>query len=105
MLPRIKKNDLVKVLSGKDRGKSGRVLKVWPKENRAVVEGLNLKKRHRRPRRQGEKGQIIQIPSPIHISNFLLVCPSCKAAQRTRMILESDGQKTRVCRKCAAKIT
>ncbi|QQG45851.1 MAG: 50S ribosomal protein L24 [Candidatus Niyogibacteria bacterium] len=103
-MEKIKKNDLVKVLSGKDRGKSGRVLKVLPKDNLVVVEGLNIRKRHRRPKRQGEKGQVVQVPSPIHISNAMLICPSCSKPQRTKSVLDDKGHRTRVCRKCGAKI-
>lgn len=101
---KIKKNDLVKILSGRDRGKSGRIISVLPKEGRIVVEGLNLVKRHRRPRRQGEKGQIVQIPAPMPISKVMLVCQSCKKAQRPKIIVDASGKKNRVCRKCSALI-
>ena len=104
MASAIKKNDLVKILSGKDRGKTGRALKILPRDDRVVVEGANMRKKHRRPRRQGEKGQVIQIPAPVHISNVMLVCPSCSKAQRTRSSVDAEGNKSRVCRKCGAKI-
>lgn len=101
---KIKKNDMVKILSGKDRGKSGRVLGVMPQKNRVVVEGANMRKRHRRARKQGEKGQIIQVPSPLYVSSVMLICPSCSKPQRTKTVME-DGKKMRMCRKCGAKIT
>jgi len=65
----VKKGDMVKILSGADRGKQGKILRALPKENKVVVEGVNMKKKHQRPRKAGEKGQIISIPMPIHISN------------------------------------
>ncbi|MBI2507139.1 MAG: 50S ribosomal protein L24 [Candidatus Niyogibacteria bacterium] len=105
MAIKIKKNDLVKILSGKDGGKSGRVLSVLSKENRVIVEGINVRKRHKRPRRQGEKGQIVQVPNSIHISNVLLICPKCKMPQRTKMVEGDQGKKNRACRKCGAEIS
>ena len=104
MSPAIKKNDLVKILNGKDRGKTGRVFKVWPRENRIAVEGINIRKKHRRPRRQGEKGQVVQIPAPLHISNVMLICPSCARPQRTKKLLGESGKISRICRKCQEKI-
>lgn len=101
----IKKNDLVKVLSGKDRGKSGKVLGVFPKAGTALVEGINIRKRHRRPRRQGEKGQIVQFPSPIRISKVMLICPSCKKTTRPKKTKNDSGGKIRICRKCGSAIS
>jgi len=100
---KIKKGDTVKIICGKDKGKSGKVLKVLPKDNKIIVDGLNLAKKHRKPRRQGEKGEIIQIPRPIDSSNVMLVCPSCLKATRVGYkILESE--KKRVCKKCGSEI-
>ena len=99
----IKKNDTVKVLSGKDRGKQAKVLSVFPREARVLVEGINVHKRHRKPRRSGEKGQIVSLPAPVSISNVMLVCPSCSKAQRPKKIIEGSVKK-RVCRKCGAHI-
>ncbi|MBI5787193.1 MAG: 50S ribosomal protein L24 [Candidatus Niyogibacteria bacterium] len=101
----IKKNDKVKILSGKDRGKEGRVLKVSPEEERVVIEGVNVRKKHRRPRRQGEKGQTIQIPLPVHASNVMLVCPSCSKPTRAKRFSGEGMRKLRVCRKCKAEIS
>ncbi len=104
---KIKKGDKVKILTGKDKGKTGKVLQVFPSYNRASVEGLNLMIKHMRPRRQGEKGQRIEFPAPIHISNLMLICPKCNKATRVgyRYIEEKVGKKTkkrkqRVCKKC-----
>ncbi|MBI1957361.1 MAG: 50S ribosomal protein L24 [Candidatus Niyogibacteria bacterium] len=99
----IKKGDIVKILSGKDRGKTAKVLRVLPREARIVVDGVNIHKRHQRARKAGEKGQILSIPSPLSVSNAMLVCPSCSRPTRPRW--SSEGSvKGRVCRKCGAAI-
>lgn len=100
----IKKNDTVKILSGKDRGKTGSVFKVFPREDLIMIDGLNLRKRHRRPRKQGEKGQVVSVPAPVHISNAMLICPSCSKPQRTKISINSNGERFRSCRKCGVKI-
>lgn len=104
---KIKTGDKVKILSGKDNGKIGKVLQVFIDKNRASVEGLNLLIKHMRPRRQGETGQRIEFPAPINISNLILVCPKCSKNTRVAYkIVEEDkeGKKTkkkfRICRKC-----
>ena len=74
---KIKKNDKVKILTGKDSGKVGKVLQIFPKEGRVSVEGLNILIKHLRPQKQGEKGQRIEFPGLINISNVILVCPKC----------------------------
>jgi len=96
---KIRKGDTVLIISGKDRGRKGKVLKVFPKENRILVEGINLRKKHQRPRRSGEKGQIVEMPAPISISNLKLICPKCgKATKVGYKIVER--QKFRICKKC-----
>lgn len=92
------------MISGDDKGKSGKVLKILSKKNKVVVEGLNLAKRHLRPRRQGEKGQIIEMPFPIRLSNILLACPSCGKPTRRAFKILKDGKKVRMCKKCKAEI-
>lgn len=100
---RIKKNDKVKILAGKDAGKTGKVLKIFPEERKLTVEGLNLIKKHTRPRKEGEKGQRVEIPRKIDSSNVKLVCPKC--GQPSRVGYESRGEeKFRKCRKCQAEI-
>lgn len=105
---RIKKGDKVEVISGDDRGLSGTVRQVIPGENRVVVTGINMIKKHQRAMPTGGRGQaqggIIELEAPIHISNVMLICPICK--QRTRVgydVLER-GKKVRVCKKCGAPI-
>jgi large subunit ribosomal protein L24 len=96
---KIKKGDQVKILSGKDRGKQGKVLRVMPKEDKVVVENINIRKKHVRPRREGEKGQIVEIPAPLHISNVALICTKCGKPTRTGFRFE-ENKKVRYCKKC-----
>lgn len=100
---KIKKNDIVKLLSGKDRNKTGKVIKVFPKSGKIAVEGLNIFKKHRRPRREGEKGEIVQVVRPVAVSNAQLVCPNCKQAARVGFVFE-DAKKLRYCKKCQSRI-
>ena len=100
---KIKKGDKVKVLAGKDKGKTGKVLQVFPKDARASVEGLNILIKHLRPQKRGEKGQRIEFPGLINISNLMLVCPKCgKDSRVSYKIVEGDGKnkKFRLCKKC-----
>ncbi|KKQ60385.1 MAG: 50S ribosomal protein L24 [Parcubacteria group bacterium GW2011_GWE2_38_18] len=103
---KIKKNDKVTLLAGKDKGKTGKVLQVFPERQRISVEGLNLLIKHLRPRKEGEKGQRIEFPAPLNISNAMLVCPKCgKSTRINYKTLEAGtgkkkGQKVRVCKKC-----
>jgi large subunit ribosomal protein L24 len=100
---RIKKGDTVEVISGNDRGLRGTVQWVLPKENRVVVSGINPVKKHQRPIRAG-RGQvqpgIIEFEAPIHISDVMLVCPSCSQRTRVGFTWQEDGRKVRVCKKC-----
>lgn len=103
----IKKNDTVKMLSGKDRGKSAKVLQVLPKEDKLSVEGLNLLVKHMRPSREGEKGQRIEFPSFVQASNVALVCPACNRQTRVGKKVvtgEKGSKKYRFCKKCQAVI-
>lgn len=100
---KIKKGDNVLVISGKDRGKTGKVFRALPKESKILVEGVNLRKKHRRPRRAGEKGQIITLSAPLPLSNVKLVCPKCGKATRVGYKI-TDGRKHRICKKCGAEI-
>ena len=100
---RIKKGDNVKVLVGKDRGKTGKVLAVFGKDARVSVEGVNLYKKHVRPKRQGEKGEVVTLTRPVHNSNVILVCPSC--SRNTRIGYRIQGEeKSRYCKKCNTTI-
>lgn len=101
---KIKKNDNVMIIAGKDKGKSGKVLQVFPARQRLSVEGLNLLIKHLRPRREGEKGQRIEFPAPLNLSNVMLVCPKCAKPTRVayKISAAADGKKAkaRLCKKC-----
>jgi len=100
---KIKKGDTVLITSGKDRRKKGKVLTSFPPERKVIVEEINLRKKHQKPRRAGEKGQIIQLPVPLDISNVKLICPKCgKATKVGYKIVEK--KKYRVCKKCGQEI-
>jgi large subunit ribosomal protein L24 len=97
----VRKNDNVVVMAGRDRGKRGRVLKVFPDRNRLVVEGVNFIKRHTRPNpRANVKGGIVEREASVHASNVQIVCPECGVPTRIGRQLLGDGRKVRICRKC-----
>lgn len=95
----------MQILIGKDRGRSGKVARVLPKTTQVVVEGLNMRKKHTRPRRQGEKGKIIDFPAPLPMSRVGLVCPHCQKTIRVGYKILADGRKERRCRKCDGSIS
>ncbi|MCH7905343.1 MAG: 50S ribosomal protein L24 [Armatimonadetes bacterium] len=101
---KIKKGDTIYVITGKDRGKTGKVLRVSPTKGRIMVEGIALQTRHRRPRRAGEKGQRVTIPGMVDISNVKLLCATCNKPTRVGMHIEG-GRKQRVCKKCGASVS
>ncbi len=102
---KIKKGDTILVVSGKDRGKRGKILQVFPKENRLMVEGVNLRKKHKRPKKSGEKGQIITLPGAVSVSSVKLICSKCGKPTRTgyKLTTNTKGEKSkvRVCKKCS----
>lgn len=100
---KVKKGDNVIVLAGKDNGKSGKIIKTIPKIEKVVVEGVNMRKRHLRPKKQGEKGQIVEISAPMHVSNVMLVCGKCGKPTRVGYSVSKDV-KSRICKKCKATI-
>lgn len=100
---KIRKGDNVQVLSGNDKGKTGEVLEVIPGTNKIIVKGINIRKKHVKPRKQGEEGGIIPVECAIHASKVNVVCPKCGKATRIGYEIEKD-QKVRVCKKCNAKI-
>lgn len=100
---KIKKNDQVLIIAGKDKGKKGKVLRVFSASEKIIVENINLVKKHHRPKRQGEKGQVIEIPKPLHVSNVKLICPKCGAPTRIGYKVAEAG-KFRVCKKCKTEI-
>ena len=97
----IRRNDNVIVITGKDRGKRGRVLKVDPAKNRLIVEGVNFIKRHTKPNPQRQiKGGVVEREASLHASNVQLVCPDCDKPTRLGRKILGDGRKVRICRKC-----
>lgn len=101
---RIKKNDKVKIIAGKDSGKSGKVLNIIKTRGKIVVEGINIMKKHTRPKKEGEKGQRVEIAAPIDISNAMLICPACGKETRVGYQIAEDGKKSRICKKCKKTI-
>ncbi|MBI2635530.1 MAG: 50S ribosomal protein L24 [Parcubacteria group bacterium] len=97
---RIKKGDNIIVISGKDKGKQGKVIKVLSKEGKIIVENVNMKKKHQRPKTGGKKGEKIEVPRALSTSSVMLLCKSCGKPTRIGYNLSSDGRKTRICKKC-----
>lgn len=97
---KIRKGDTVYVLAGKDKGKSGRVFKVYPREGRALVEGINYIKKHTRKSQDNPHGGIVQKENPIHISNLALFCKTCNKPVRLGSSSLADGTKSRFCKRC-----
>ena len=100
---RIRKGDIVKIISGNDKGKQGKVLAVFTEERKIVVEGVNIKKKHVRPKQQGKKGELVRIPAPFQASRAMPVCIKCGKAARIGYRVR-DGQKVRTCKKCGHEI-
>ena len=100
---KIRKGDKVKIISGKDRNKTGRVLKVFPNSRKVMVEGLNLIKKHQKPRKEGEKGQIVEVARPISVSKIKFVCPKCGQPTRIGYRLV-ENNKVRICKKCQSEV-
>ena len=96
----VRKDDMVIINSGDDKGKKGKVLEVSPKEGKIIVEGVNLVTKHIKPRRQGQEGGIIKVETPIYASKVQVVCPKCGKATRVGHKLYEDGKKDRCCKKC-----
>lgn len=97
----LRKGDNVRVMRGKDRGKEGTVAHVFPVRGRVTVQGVNMYSKHVRPTRQGQKGQIVEVPRAVAVSNVMVVCPSCKAPTRVGHRMEGE-KKVRACKHCNA---
>ncbi|MBM4177513.1 50S ribosomal protein L24 [Candidatus Gribaldobacteria bacterium] len=97
---KIIKNDTILIVRGKDKGKKGKVLKVLPRENRILVANVNLKKQRKRPKKEGEKGQTIELSLPFNIVNARLICPKCNQPTRVGYQLKENKEKVRFCKKC-----
>lgn len=100
---KLKKGDNVLIISGKDRGRKGKIISILPREGKIVVEGFNIHKKHTRPKKQGEKGQKIEVPAPFDASNAKLICSKCTKATRAGYKFAS-GNKYRMCKKCGEEI-
>ena len=100
----IHKGDTVYIRSGKDRGKTGKVFRVDLKNDTVSVEGINLYKKHSRPKRQGEKGEIVTVSRPLASAKVMIYCSSCGKGVRAGRRLEKTGSKTRYCRKCGISL-
>lgn len=106
-MQRIKTGDTVEVIAGRDIGQKGTVVEVMPKDNRVVVEGVNLRKRHKKAQQVGGRqipAQIVEFNAPLDLSNVMLVCPSCSKTTRVGYRFKQDGAKVRFCKKCQADI-
>jgi large subunit ribosomal protein L24 len=96
---KIKTNDKVKIMAGKDKGKEGKIIQVFPQSEKVVIEGMNIMKKHLRSKKGGEKGQMIELSAPMSVSSVMLVCSKCE--KPTRVGYKLDGEKKkRVCCKC-----
>ena len=100
---KIKKGDQVLIISGKDRARKSKVIESFPKQRKIVVEGINLRKKHMKPKKSGEKGQIVEMPSPLNVSDAKLICSKC--GKPTRVGYKTEGKrKYRICKKCKQEI-
>lgn len=97
---KIRKNDTVLVIAGKDKGKKGKVRKAMPKEQKVIVEGVNMIKRHSKARGVARQAGIIELEAPIHVSNVMLICSKCNKPTRVGYRFLEDGRKVRICRSC-----
>jgi len=100
---KIKKEDTVLIITGKDKGKKGKVLEVLPRKNRIVVDGVNIVRKHRRPKNEGEKGQIVELVKSIDVSNVKLICPKCAKSTRVGYKI-IEKKKYKICKKCQQEI-
>ena len=100
----VKTGDKVKVIAGKDKGKEGQVVRSLPSKQRVVVEKVNMVKKAMRPTQQNPQGGITTVEAPLHVSNVMLVCPSCGKPVRTGKRINDEGKKVRVCKKCGKDI-
>ena len=99
----VRKDDQVVVLSGRDKGKEGKVLAAMPKEDKVIVEGVSVASKHVKPKKQGEQGGIIKVETPIYASKVMVVCPKCGKPTRVAHKIEGD-KKVRACKKCGAAL-
>ncbi len=101
---KIKKGDMVQVLSGNYKGKKGKVLEVDGKSNRIIVENINIRKKHEKPTRESPQGGIVESPGPINVSNVMIICSNCEKPSRIGTERAEDGEKFRVCKRCGKEV-
>lgn len=97
-------NDQVEVIAGKDKGRVGKIHKILPKSQKAIVEKINIVKRHTKPNMNNQEGGILDLEAPIHVSNLMLICEKCAGPVRIKKNTLEDGTKVRVCKKCGETI-
>lgn len=100
----IVKNDKVIVLSGRDKGKTGEVVTVSPKDGKVTVKGVSMATKHQKPKKQGDQGGIIKVETPIYACKVMVVCPKCGKPTRVAHKLKDDGKKVRICKHCGAEL-
>jgi large subunit ribosomal protein L24 len=100
----LKVNDQVEVITGKDKGRVGKIFRIYRKSDKALVERINMIKRHTKARAEGQEGQIVDKEAPIHVSNLMLVCPKCTNTVRVGSKTLDDGTKVRICKKCSESV-
>ncbi len=100
---KVKKGDNVLIITGKDKGRTAKILTSLPKQRMILVEGMNLKSKHVKPKRQGEKGQVVKVPMPLQASNVKFLCPKCSKPSRLGYKIEGD-KKFRICKKCKSEV-
>jgi len=101
---KIRKNDTVLVIAGKDRGKKGKIRRAFPKEDRVIVEGINMAKRHSKTKGQARQAGIIELEMPLHVSKVMIICNKCNKPARIGYRLLEDGKKSRFCHSCSESI-
>lgn len=97
---KLKKGDTIKILSGKDKERTGKVQKIFAKKNKVLVEGVNLYKKHLKPQKEGQKGGIVEASRPLSFGKVILICPACNKSTRVGYQIDKNGKKTRICKKC-----
>ncbi len=100
----LKKGDTVTVISGKDRGKTGKIVSTQAESGKVIVEGVNMVTTHKKPRKAGDPGGIIKREAAVYVAKVMLVCPKCHEPARTGVRIAENGEKTRVCRRCGNSI-
>jgi large subunit ribosomal protein L24 len=101
---KLRKGDKILVISGKDRGKTSKIARVFPRTDKIIVEDVNVRKKHTRPKKEGQKGQVVQVAMPVDVSNVKLICGKCQKTTRVGYKILEGGKKIRICKKCQGEI-